>query len=130
MSSNVFQSFDMQIRIKGIFIALLILSGCPENSGSPDSSKLDNEASTTPPTEQMLANRHKCMSCHQLTANALGPSIKDISMKHKNTDINELVATVKAGRGPGELTWGYISKQPSQLSKEEIKQVIEWMLMQ
>ena len=51
-------------------------------------------------------------------------------MKHKNTDINELVATVKAGRGPGELTWGYISKQPSQLSKEEIKQVIEWMLMQ
>ena len=130
MSSNVFQSVDMQIRIKGIFIALLILSGCGENSDSPDSSKLDIEASTTPPTEQMLANRSMCMNCHQLTVNTLGPSIKDISMKHKNTDINKLVATVKAGRGPGELTWGYISKQPSQLPKEEIKQVIEWMLMQ
>ena len=120
----------MQIRIKGIFIAILILSGCGENSDSPDSSKLDIEASTTPPTEQMLANRHICMRCHQLTGNALGPSIKDISMEHKNTDINKLVATVKAGRGPGELTWGYISKQPSQLSNEEIKQVIEWMLRQ
>jgi len=130
MSSNVFQSVDMQIRIKGIFIALLILSGCGENSDSPDSSKLDIEASTTPPTEQMLANRSMCMNCHQLTVNALGPSIKDISMKHKNTDINKLVATAKAGRGPGELTWGYTSKPPSHLPKEEIKQVIEWMLRQ
>lgn len=120
----------MQIRINGVFIVLLILTGCGENDDSANSSQLDIDASSTPPTEQMLANRSICMSCHQLTVKALGPSIKDISAKHKNTDINKLVATVKAGREPGELTWGNTPMPPSYLSKEQIKEAIEWMLKQ
>ena len=110
--------------------ALIFIQGCSSGDDSTNSSQLDLDVYTIPPTEQMLAFRSICMSCHQLTAKTLGPSIEDISAKHKNTDINRLVATVKAGRQPGELTWGNTPMPPSFLPEEEIKNVIEWMLGQ
>ena len=110
--------------------ALILIQSCSSGDDSTDSSQLNLDVSNIPPTEQMLASRSTCMSCHQLTAKTLGPSIEDISMKHKNTDINRLVAIVKAGRQPGELTWGNTPMPPSFLPEEEIKKVIEWMLRQ
>lgn len=112
-----------------LFVLVLIQS-CSSGDDSTNSSQLNLDVSNIPPTEQMLVSRSTCMGCHQLTVTTLGPSIEDISMKHKNTDINRLVATVKSGRQPGELTWGNAPMPPSFLPEEEIKKVIEWMLRQ
>ena len=70
------------------------------------------------------------MGCHQMSVNTIGPSIKELSVKYKASDIIRLVATVKAGRTQDELTWGNAPMPPSFLSEEVIQEVIEWMLIQ
>lgn len=120
----------MQIKIKATLFPLLLLYGCSGDSESANSSNLDLDVSLPPPTEHMLEMRSICMACHQLSVRTLAPSIEDISAKYKNTDIDRLVATVKAGRQFGELTWGNAPMPPSFLPEKDIEEVIKWMLTQ
>lgn len=110
--------------------AFIIIQSCSSGDDSANSSKSNLEVLSDHPTDQMITSRSVCMSCHHMTENTRGPSISDISVRHKNTDINKLVAIVKEGRQPGELTWGSTPMPPSFLPEEEIKEVIEWMLKQ
>ena len=80
--------------------------------------------------DQATAMKSGCMGCHQLDRKAVGPSIKDLAAKYSAADVDALVATVKAGRAAGELTWGAIPIPASPAPEADVKTVIEWMLTQ
>lgn len=121
----------MQTGLIKIFFAFIIITliSC---GGSSDNNSLKSEPKIPvhPDTPQAIAMRAVCMGCHQMDVQTIGPSIKDLSAKYKASDISRLVATVKAGRSPGELTWGNNPKPESYLPEEDIQKVIEWMLTQ
>ncbi len=81
--------------------------------------------------DQMTAMQSGCLGCHQPAIKTVGPSIKDISAKYKDSaDIDKLVATVKSGRVAGQLTWGAIPMPASPAPEAAVRKVIEWMLTQ
>ena len=123
---------DMRVRIMNILLAFLFmaLTGCGESSDSTDSLQSNSDIPRQSSSDQAIAMRPVCMACHQMSVNAHGPSIKELSVKYKASDISRLVATVKAGRTQDELIWGSTPMPPSFLPKEVIQEIIEWMLTQ
>ncbi len=80
--------------------------------------------------DQATAAKSGCAGCHQMAVKTVGPAIKDIAQKYKGGDIDQLVATVKAGRSGDKLTWGAIPMPPSPAPEADVRKVIEWMLSQ
>jgi cytochrome c len=81
--------------------------------------------------DQMTAMRSGCMGCHQPDKATVGPSIKDIAAKHKAAgNVDELVAIVKKGKTPDELTWGTTPMPASPAAEGDVRTVVEWMLSQ
>lgn len=80
--------------------------------------------------DQATAARSGCAGCHQMAIKTVGPAIKDIAQKYKSGDVDQLVATVKAGRSGDQLTWGTIPMPPSPAPEADVRKVIEWMLSQ
>lgn len=79
--------------------------------------------------DKMTAMRSGCMGCHQPDKATVGPAISDIAARFKSAEnIDELVAIVRKGKGPGELTWGKIPMPASQAAEADVKKVVEWML--
>jgi len=69
-----------------------------------------------------------CFGCHQIDNKTVGPAIKDIAKKHKNTDLEQLVQTVKNGKSGDQLSWGKTPMPPNAAPEENIRKVIKWML--
>lgn len=67
-----------------------------------------------------LAKANGCASCHDATRKKMGPSVKDISAKHKGNAgaVDMLVANIKAGKGHPE----------SKASDADLKAIVGWML--
>ncbi|MBL7004579.1 MAG: c-type cytochrome [Gammaproteobacteria bacterium] len=105
-----------------VFMGFTLFLGCSDNSG--DKNTVINIPSSTP----AYLVRSSCMSCHETKGNTFGPSIEGIAVKHKNTNINELIAVVKFGRKKSELKWGTAPKPSSEFSEADIKKAIEWMM--
>jgi len=80
--------------------------------------------------DQATAMASGCMGCHQLGNKTVGPAIKDIAAKYTAADVDTLVASVKAGRGPEALTWGSVPMPPSPAPEADVRTVVEWMLQQ
>jgi cytochrome c len=78
--------------------------------------------------QKMTAMRIGCMGCHQLDNKTVGPAIKAIAKKHKDSNVDELVKTVKTGRQGDALTWGTVAMPAS--PADQVRLVIEWMLTQ
>jgi cytochrome c551/c552 len=80
--------------------------------------------------DQATAAKSGCAGCHQMSIKTVGPSIKDIAQKYKGGNVDQLVATVKAGRSGDQLTWGKIPMPPNPAPEADVRKVIEWMLSQ
>ncbi len=80
--------------------------------------------------DQATAVKSGCAGCHQMDIKTVGPSIKDLSAKLKGTDIDALVAKVKAGTPAGQTTWGQIPMPPNASPEADIRKSLEWMLAQ
>lgn len=74
-----------------------------------------------------MAQMKGCMACHQIEVKVVGPSYKDVAAKYKGDAgaVDTLVAKVKAG---GSGVWGPIPMPPNNLSDDEAKQLVEWVL--
>jgi cytochrome c len=78
-----------------------------------------------------VAMRSGCMGCHQPDKATVGPAIRDIAAKFgPDADIDTLVAIVKNGKKPDQLTWGKIPMPPSPAPENDVRTVINWMLSQ
>ena len=76
-----------------------------------------------------LAKAKNCMSCHAIDKKLVGPSYKDVAAKYKGDKgaVDKLAAKVKAG---GKGAWGEIPMPPNNVTPDEAKKLVTWVLSQ
>ena len=76
-----------------------------------------------------LAKAKNCMSCHAIDKKLVGPAYKDVAAKYKGDKgaVDKLAAKVKAG---GKGAWGEIPMPPNNVTPEEAKKLVTWVLSQ
>jgi cytochrome c len=76
-----------------------------------------------------LAKAKNCLSCHAVDKKLVGPAYKDVAAKYKGDKgaVEKLAAKVKAG---GKGAWGEIPMPPNNVTPEEAKTLVTWILSQ
>ena len=76
-----------------------------------------------------LAKDKLCLSCHKIDAKLVGPAYRDVASKYKGQAGAEaiLIAKVKAG---GKGVWGNVAMPPNNVTDEEAKMLVQWVLSQ
>jgi cytochrome c len=77
--------------------------------------------------ESALAKSKNCFTCHQVDKKVIGPSYKDVAAKYKAADIPKLVEKVKKG---GSGVWGAVPMAPNNVTDDEAKRLVTWILSQ
>jgi cytochrome c len=78
--------------------------------------------------DQKLAQKHACMSCHQVAKKVVGPAFADVAKKYKgNTGAaSHLLEVIKKG---GKGVWGTVPMPPHpQVSEADAKSIVNWVL--
>ncbi len=79
---------------------------------------------------EALFNKSKCGACHKLDSKTVGPTLKDLAAKYAGSD-KEVIATLeKKVRTGGVGVWGNMpmSRTPANVTDDEIKVLVAWML--
>lgn len=76
-----------------------------------------------------LAQSKNCLACHSIDKKVMGPAFKDVAAKYAGDATAEakLIAKVKAG---GAGVWGPIPMPPNNITDEEGKTLVQWVLSQ
>ncbi|MBS1138807.1 MAG: Cytochrome c, class [Proteobacteria bacterium] len=79
--------------------------------------------------DEALAKAKNCMSCHAIDKKLVGPAYKEVAAKYKgDKNAPAMLATkVKAG---GKGTWGQIPMPPNNVTEDEAKKLVAWVLAQ
>ena len=79
--------------------------------------------------DEALAKAKNCMSCHAIDKKLVGPAYKEVAAKYKGDAKAPamLAAKVKAG---GKGTWGQIPMPPNNVTEDEAKKLVAWVLAQ
>ncbi len=79
--------------------------------------------------DEALAKAKNCMSCHAVDKKLVGPAYKDVAAKYKGDKgaVDKLAAKVKAG---GKGAWGEIPMPPNNVTDDEAKKLVTWILSQ
>jgi len=74
-----------------------------------------------------LAQAKNCLGCHAVDHKIVGPAYKDVAAKYAGDAgaVDKLVAKVKAG---GAGVWGQIPMPPNNVTDEEARKLVEWIL--
>lgn len=77
---------------------------------------------------QALAQKHACMSCHQVDKKVVGPAFKDVAAKYKGDKTAEAKMIDKVKKG-GSGTWGPVPMPPNpQVPDADLKAIVAWVL--
>lgn len=79
--------------------------------------------------DEALAKAKNCMACHAVDKKLVGPAYKDVAAKYKGDAgaVDKLAAKVKAG---GKGAWGEIPMPPNNVTPDEAKKLVTWILSQ
>ena len=79
--------------------------------------------------DEALAKAKNCMACHATDKKLVGPAYKDVAAKYKgDAKAPAMLATkVKAG---GKGAWGEIPMPPNNVTDDEAKKLVAWVLAQ
>ena len=79
--------------------------------------------------DEALAKAKNCMSCHAIDKKLVGPAYKDVAAKYKGDAgaVDKLATKVKTG---GKGAWGEIPMPPNNVTPEEAKKLVTWVLSQ
>jgi len=79
--------------------------------------------------DEALAKAKGCLACHTVDKKVVGPAYKDVAAKYKGdkTAAAKLAAKVKAG---GKGVWGEIPMPPNNVTDDEAKKLVAWVLSQ
>jgi len=101
--------------MKGIYIAMMAVAGIV----------MAGQAKAA--DETALAKSKNCLSCHAIDKKLVGPSYKDVAAKYKGDKgaVATLAAKVKAG---GKGVWGQIPMPPNNVTDDEAKRLVTWVL--
>jgi len=76
-----------------------------------------------------LANKSKCMTCHQVAAKKLGPSFKDISAKYKTQKGADKMLSDSILKGV-KGKWGKVPMPAQKVSPADAATLAKWILTQ
>ena len=79
--------------------------------------------------DEALDKAKNCMACHAIDKKIVGPAYKDVAAKYKGDAgaVDKLAAKVKAG---GKGVWGQIPMPPNNVTPDEAKKLVTWILSQ
>ncbi len=79
--------------------------------------------------DEALAKAKNCMACHAIDKKIVGPAYKDVAAKYKGDAgaVDKLAAKIKAG---GKGVWGEIPMPPNNVTPDEAKKLVTWILSQ
>ena len=79
--------------------------------------------------DEALAKAKNCMSCHAIDKKLVGPAYKDVAAKYKGDAgaVDKLATKVKTG---GKGACGEIPMPPNNVTPEEAKKLVTWVLSQ
>ena len=79
--------------------------------------------------DEALAKSKNCMACHTVDKKVVGPAYKEVAAKYKGDAKAPamLAAKVKAG---GKGAWGQIPMPPNNVTEDEAKKLVAWVLAQ
>ncbi|MER2511769.1 MAG: c-type cytochrome [Nitrosomonas ureae] len=79
--------------------------------------------------DEALAKAKNCMACHAIDKKIVGPAYKDVAAKYKGDAgaVDKLASKVKAG---GKGVWGEIPMPPNNVTPDEAKKLVTWILSQ
>jgi cytochrome c len=118
---------------------ICLISGAAEAQTALDSAA--SQAATDTPQVQAaadtpqaqaapdLAKDKLCLSCHSVDAKLVGPPYRDVASKYRGQPDAEamLIAKVIAG---GKDVWGNDVMPPSDLTDDEARVLVQWVLSQ
>lgn len=85
-------------------------------------------ASHTVSANEALAKSKGCLNCHAIDSKRLGPSYQDVAKKYAGQADAEAKLASKVIQGGGGA-WGGMAMPPnSQVSPDEAKQLVQWIL--
>ena len=76
-----------------------------------------------------LANKNKCMTCHQVAAKKLGPSFKEVAAKYKGQKDAEKMLSASITKGV-KGKWGKVPMPPQKVSAADAATLAKWILTQ
>ena len=78
---------------------------------------------------EALAKSKNCLACHAVDKKLVGPAYKDVAAKYKGDAKAPamLAGKVKAG---GKGAWGEIPMPPNNVTEDEAKKLVAWILAQ
>ena len=80
--------------------------------------------------DEALAKKHNCLICHAVDKKLVGPSFKDIAMKHKAQKAAAAKLEEKVKKG-GSGVWGPVPMPPNAAVPDgDIKKLVAWILKQ
>ncbi|QSA98855.1 c-type cytochrome [Methylococcus sp. EFPC2] len=74
-----------------------------------------------------LAQSKGCLVCHSIDSNKLGPAYVDVAQRYAGQADAEAKLTAKVIEG-GAGSWGDMAMQPNNITPEEAKQLVQWIL--
>ena len=77
---------------------------------------------------EALATSKGCLGCHGIEKGIAGPAYKDVAKKYAGQNVtDQLVQKVMKGGGG---VWGGMAMPPNNVTPEEAKTLVEWVLSQ
>jgi cytochrome c len=77
--------------------------------------------------EEDLAKAKNCMTCHKIDAKLIGPAYKDVAAKYAGRKDAVALLAEKVQKG-GTGVWGNVPMTPNQITPEEAKRLVTWIL--
>lgn len=74
-----------------------------------------------------LAQEKACLSCHSVDKKIVGPAFKEVAAKYKGNKGAEAKLVEKVMKG-GSGVWGQIPMPPNNVTKEQAKELVDWVL--
>ena len=101
--------------MKAVYVAMMMLAGLGVSSQAM--------------ADEALAKAKNCMSCHAIDKKLVGPAYKDVAAKYKGDGgaAATLAAKIKTG---GKGVWGQIPMPPNNVTEDEAKKLVAWVLAQ
>jgi cytochrome c len=76
---------------------------------------------------EALAKNKACLACHQVQKKVVGPAFKDVAAKYKGNAAAEAELINKVRKGT-QGTWGQIPMPAQNVTEDEAKKLVTWVL--
>lgn len=144
VSKHAWKWIIVAILMSGLAHAAEPVSKAPSKSKASSAAKKTNAKKVKPKSEGesqaekpvdmaarlALAKGNACLTCHGVDKKIIGPAFKEIASRYKG-DSSARVGLIKKVKEGGGGVWGSVPMPPNpQVSDEDVKTLVSWVLAQ